>query len=422
MSLFDYTWIDAPSYPDPVAHNTMARLTINVGDQVATYLRSEDRCFEHIQVPMAYVAEWIVVNWWHLFHEADAVYGSSRSGFSSRHDLSYAGNGFVFPRVVFLPEGKSMVVSNERWNAKHAYIEFLLEGEQIFQTVALQQELHELVEDIIARLKDKNVEDVPWIEEWDVINNKLDDDEKEFCRATAMLGLDPFDIETELADQVTTVWNEVDPLIREELMLASDGKTLGKAHEWLKESLASANESGNSGWGEVKAAIQKRSSHSEYPWKAGEKDARAVLRELGREPGPFSFEGEYAIWNTEAVSPSSRIEGCVGEGTPSCVVVSKRGTGKKFLLARALGHYIARTGNGPAILSKLRTPEQSRARSFAVELLAPSEWLRDKVGPINDIEQDQINDLAEELGVSEYTVQCQVENHEIARIPPYPQW
>ena len=422
MLLFDYEWVDAPPYPDPIAHNTMARLTINVGDQVATYLRSGNRYLEHIEVPMARVAEWIVVNWWHLYHEADTVYGSSRSGFSSRHDLSYAGNGFVFPRVVFRPEGERVVVSNERWYAKHAHIEFLLEGEQMFETFALQKELRDLVDNVIARLKGKNVGDVPWVEEWDVINNKLDNDEKEFCRAAAMLGLDPFDIETELADQVTTVWNEVDPSIREELMLASDGTTLLQAHEWLKESLASANESGNSGWGEVKEAVQSKSSHSEYPWKAGEEDARAVLHELGREPGPFSFEGEYAIWNTEAVSPSSRIEGCVGGRTPSCVVVSKRDTGKKFLLARALGHYIARTGDGPAILSKLRTPEQSRARSFAAELLAPSEWLRDKVGTINDVEQDQIYDLAEELGVSEFTVQWQIQNHNIARISPYPQW
>ena len=421
MSLFDYKWVDARPYPDPIAHNTMARLTINVGDQVATWLRAGNRYLEHIEVPMAHVAEWIVVNWWHLYHEADTVYGSSRSGFSSRHDLSYAGNGFVFPRVIFRPEGECVVVSNESWHARHAHIKFLLEGEQTFKTADLQEELHDLVENVVARLKDKNVRDVSWIQEWDIINNKLDDGEKKFCRATAMLGLDPFDIEPELADQVTTVWNEADPLIREELMLASDGTTLGLTHEWLKDSLASVNESHSTVWEEVKAAVRSRSSNSEYPWKAGEKDARAVLRELDREPGPFSFDGKYAIRNTETESPSSRIEGCVGEDTPSCVIVSKRDTGKKFLLARALGHYIARTGNGPAILSKLRTPEQSRARSFAAELLAPSEWLKHKMGTQNDIEPDQIYDLAEELGVSEYIVQWQIQNHEIARISPYPQ-
>lgn len=424
MSLFDYKWVDAPPYPDPIVHNTMARLKIKVGDQVATWLRAGSRHREHIEVPMAHVAEWIVVNWWHLYYEADTVYGSSRPGFSSRHDLSYAGNGFVFPRVVFRPEGERVVVANESWDAKHAHIKFLLDGEQTVKTAALRRELQGLVENVIARLKDKNVRDVPWIEEWDIINNKLDNDEEEFCRATAMLGLDPFDIEPELADQVTTVWNEADPLIREELMLASDETTLGQTHEWLKESLVSVNELRSTGtvWEEVKAAVRNRSSNSEYPWKAGEEDARAVLRELGREPGPLSFEGEYAIQNTKTVSPSSRIEGCVGEDTPSCVVVSKQETGKKFLLARALGHYIARTGNGPAILSKLRTPEQFRARSFAAELLAPSEWLRYKVGTQNDIEQDQISDLAEELGVSEYAVQWQIQNHEIAGTPPHPQW
>ncbi len=162
MSLFDYQWVDARPYPDPVAHNTMARLTINVGDQVATWLRAGNRYLEHIEVPMAHVAEWIVVNWWHLYHEADTVYGSSRSGFSSRHDLSYAGNGFVFPRVIFRPEGECVVVSNESWHAKHAHIKFLLKGEQTFETVDLQEELHDLVENVIARLKDKNVRDVSW--------------------------------------------------------------------------------------------------------------------------------------------------------------------------------------------------------------------------------------------------------------------
>ena len=162
MSLFNYKWVDdAPSYPDPIVHNTMAHLTINVGDQVATWLRVGDCYFEHIEVPMAHVAEWIVMNWWHLYHEADAVYGSSRSDFSSRHDLSYAGNGFVFPRVVFRPEGRHVVVANEPWHAKHAHIKFLLGGEQTVETVALRKELHDLVENVIARLKDKNVGDVP---------------------------------------------------------------------------------------------------------------------------------------------------------------------------------------------------------------------------------------------------------------------
>ncbi len=423
MSFFDYQWVDAlPPYPDPSAHNTMARLTINVGDQVATCVRDGNKYFEYIEVPMAHVAEWIVVNWWHLQYEADAVYGSSRAGFAARHDLSYAGNGFVFPRVVFRPEGGCVVVSNERWYANHAHIQFLLEGEQMIGTAALLRELRDLVENVIARLKAKNVEDIPWAEEWDVINNRLDADEKEFCRATAMLGLDPFDIEPAVADQVVAVWDETDPLIREELMLASDEKTLRQTHEWFQESLASINGVPNTVWEEVKAAVRSMPSNSEQPWEAGARDARRVLHELDHTPGPFFFSDEYAIHNIETASPSSRIEGCVGRGTPSCAVVSKQETGKRFLLARALGHYIAHAGNEPSLLSKLRTPEQSQARSFAAELLAPSEWLRHEVGSQSDIEYDQICELAEQLRVSEFAVQWQIQNHEIAKISPRPQW
>ncbi len=204
-------------------------------------------------------------------------------------------------------------------------------------------------------------------------------------------------------------------------MMASNVATLAQTHQWLIQSLASANQSQHSLWKEIKTIVRRRSTNSEHSWKTGADDARSVLRELGRAPGPFSFDNDYDIWNTETVPPSSRIEGCVGENSPSCVVISKRDSGKKFLLARALGHFIADTANKPTILSKLRTPEQSRARSFAAELLAPSEWLKHKVGTQKDIEQDQIYDLAEELGVSELAVRWQIENHEIARISHYPE-
>ncbi len=189
MPLFDYQWIDVPPYPDPIAYHTMARLTINLGGQLATRLRHGDRYLEHIEVPMSHVAEWVVSNWWHLFFEADTAYGSSRSGFASRHDLSYAGNGFVFPRLIFRSEGKYIVVTSVRWWAKHANTEFVVQGEQVFESISLQKELQDLVEQVISRLNEKNVEDVPWIEEWNEINNNLDHDEKEFCIATAMLGL-----------------------------------------------------------------------------------------------------------------------------------------------------------------------------------------------------------------------------------------
>jgi len=422
MSFFNYEWVDAPPYPDPAAQHTMARLSIKLDGQEATWLRSGNTYQEHIEVPLSHLAEWIVTNWWHLSHEADSIYGSSRPCFASRHDLSYAGNGFVFPRIIFRPEGKHIVVSNERWYAPHAHIEFLLECKEMFETIFLQNEFQDLVEQVISRLNDKNVTNVSWIKEWSVIKNKLNDDEKEFCQATALLGLDPFDIEDELASTIVTVWNHLDPLIRKDLMLASEATTLNHTYEWITQSLASANQSYHALWSEVKSIVRIHSTDAELPWKAGANDARTVLREIGLEPGPFSFDGEYAISYTETVSPTSRIEGCVGEDTPSCVVVSKRNTGKKFLIARALGHYIAHDGNQPAVLSKLRTPEQSRARSFAAELLAPSEWLRLKIGSKNDVEQDEIYDLAEELDVSEFTVQWQIQNHEIARISLHPQW
>ncbi len=106
MALFEYNWIQAGSYPDQAAEHTMARLSIRFGedeDDVATYLydRYKKRYVENIMAPLVRLAEWLTVNWFHLWYEMDTVSEEPRPGFASRHDLSYAGNGFVFSRVIF---------------------------------------------------------------------------------------------------------------------------------------------------------------------------------------------------------------------------------------------------------------------------------------------------------------------------------
>ena len=94
MSIFQYEWLDEvePS-ADRIAQHTMARISIKVGGQVVTsvYDRYLKDYRDHIFVPLAHVAEWLAVNWWHLWYEAAIVSGEQRPGFLVRHDLAHAG-------------------------------------------------------------------------------------------------------------------------------------------------------------------------------------------------------------------------------------------------------------------------------------------------------------------------------------------
>jgi hypothetical protein len=70
---FQFTWEDAvhPEVRGPELVVTWASMSIFCNSQLVTALEqgsgSESR--SHITLPLYPVAEWIVLNWWHLLHE-----------------------------------------------------------------------------------------------------------------------------------------------------------------------------------------------------------------------------------------------------------------------------------------------------------------------------------------------------------------
>lgn len=434
MSIFEYTWLDdAEPYPDKAAEHTMAHLKICLAedDDVATYLydRYKKELANDITVPLVRVAEWLVGNWFHIWHEVGTTHGESRLGFASRHDLSYAGNGFVLPRIIFGPLGEDEIgVKVQPWKYRHAAVEFLCDGEYTMSRIALEKAFGSLIEDVIKRLRQQETSYEFLETEWQVIQS-LDQEEREFCQAAAMLGLDPFNLDPETAGHIADIWNGSDPLIRNDMMLCADVDSLDEVCGWVKDSIEFANESASKSGADWSAVRNEVRNHSQdqfkLPWTHGYNDARAVREVLGKRMDHFPIEesGVHAIWSEEKESPSPRIEGCVADDSPSCIVVHKYGVGKRFILARALGDYIGREQfDGPVILNRLNTPRQARSRAFAAELLAPSEWLRDKVGNVQYVDSDIVDELAGKLEVSSLLVAHQLENHGIAEVYSRSSW
>lgn len=425
MSMFQYEWLDdvEPS-ADRIAQHTMARISISVGGQVVTsvYDRYLKDYRDHLFVPLAHIAEWLAVNWWHLWYESANVSGEQRPGFLSRHDLAHAGNGFVLPRLIFTPMGGQIHVAARRWNPRYAPLEFRTECFVMVGRDELEQEFRSLVDEVIARLRAKRTSFETLESEWRAIKS-LDSDEREFCRAAALMGLDPFDIDEQTADHIARVWNQTDPAIRDEAFGAAQEDSLEAIQQWIDRSLESA-EQGQSGadWRMVRKAVRAGSVRESLPWWRGHHDARAVRGELDAAPGKFAFEeaGPRAIWSQVAPSPVPRIHGCVASDSPSCVMVSRPEPGRRFLLARALGDYIGREQPGPAILGTLDTARQAQSRAFAAEFLAPAEWIRKQAGSTVTIDGRSVNEFANELGVSSWVIRYQIHNHRIVDIAtPY---
>lgn len=242
MAIFDYEWCDdAEPSSDRVSQYTMARVRIEAGGQAVTslydrYLKDNR---DHVFVPLAHVAEWMAANWWHLWYEAADVSGEQRPGFLARHDLADAGNGFVLPRVTFVPVGDRIRVRARRWSPMHAPIEFRAECDVMLERDDVEQEFRSLIGDVIERLRAKRTPFESLESEWQAIES-LDQEEREFCQAVAITGLDPFDLDAQTADRIARAWNQMDPAIREDALGAAPERSLDAIKIWSDRCLESA--------------------------------------------------------------------------------------------------------------------------------------------------------------------------------------
>ena len=422
MPVFDYEWMDAPPYPDPVAHRTMAKLTIRVGDTLATevYDRYLKEFRDHVFVPLSQVAEWAVLHWWRLLHEPAQASGPQRPGFEARHDLSHAGFGFALPQVSLRPLGglvRAVVIRSEPRNAA---LEFRGHGDALLRRDDLEAELASLVEAVLARVRETGSAFPDLEADWRAIRTG-DMEDRDFCRAAALAGLDPYDVPDAAADSLARFWNEIPESMRRDALGSAPADALDALRRWLLEQTEVRGEvASGKDWAGIRSRT-RRGEPGDPPWELGYAGARAVRNELDAPPGSFLLheDGSLAIHSrtVTAPAPGPGILGCVAADSPSCVIVRRGHEARRFLVARSLGDYLGRDEPGPGMLGKLDSPRQAHSRAFAAELLAPAAWLRAEVGGAQRVDRVAAARLAAELQVSPWVIQHQIRNHGIAEVP-----
>ena len=418
-----FEWIDSGPSSDKLAQVTMAALRIRSGSKTITGVvdRLDRRYSETINVPLFSVAEWLVLNWFSIWHEvADS---SERSlEFRSRHNLAFAGDGFVLPKLLIAPaSSERMNLEWVRYRPEHARVEFLDEGSRSVERAELDTELRTLIDAVLRRTQEhpetkRASDDVS--RTWSALNN-LADDEVEFSRAAALFGADPFDMEDEVADLISGFWREADASVREDALALASGKRLSPVADWLGRAQSSLAEWGrDNDWPEVRDALPVVAS-SGPPWERGYALARHARSHVSENGGRIDLrQGRTAVPYRNVTPPSTRIHGLVGVDTPACAMARRHSVGTRFTQARALGDFLGRSTAGFGLLSSLATERQAESRAFAAEFLAPSQSLRERINT-ESVGIEQIDDLGREFGVATAVIQHQIENHQIADIALY---
>ncbi|MXX73989.1 MAG: hypothetical protein F4210_04345 [Holophagales bacterium] len=417
---FQFEWIDAGPSPDKLAQVTMAALRIDVESSTITAVidRSDRRYSETINVPLFSVAEWLVLNWFSIWHEvADA--GEHSLDFESRHNLGVAGDGFALPRLLMSPaSSERMNLEWESHRPQHSRVEFLEKGARSVERQQLDKELRTLIEAVLQRTQE-NPETKDASEElrrvWSALNN-LADDEVEFSRAAALFGADPFQIEDHEAAVITEFWRSAHASVREDALAIAKGAGLSPVADWLKRAQTALAQTGqHTDWPKVRDGLPAVAP-GDRPWERGYELARHARSQVKENGSPIDLQqGPAAVPHLEVSPPSIRIQGFVGDDGPACVMAPRSALGKRFIQARALGDYLGRRTAGFGLLSSLATERQAESRAFAAEFLAPSTSLRQRISA-ERVDSEQIDDLAREFSVATTVIEHQIRNHRLAEV------
>ena len=413
---FDFEWVDVPRWPDLRSRCSMATLRIEVNGYVVTNsIDQDDRDLQdRIVVPMFSIAEWLIWNWWHIFYEVDK--GEQSQEFASRHDLAFAGDDFEFPSFTLKPMLELIQVTWCQNQSPHAGA--VSERTEYVRRENFEEQARNIIEAVLDRLREHDV-DVQHLEaEWRAIKD-LDPEELEFCRAAALLGADPFNMDDALADELSAFWETTEPSLREEALAAADADGLTKVRIWLAKNLKKLGGAEGGDWAELRTKLPK--IDNPLKWERGYELARIVRSELEISGGRFNFgtEGRLAISPRTAKRPVARVEGLVAAESPACIVVSRRESGKRFLVARALGDFMCRPEPGAGLLSSMETDRQALSRAFAAEFLAPSSDLRCRLRGTRVVSEETLDDLGNEFGVSSFLISHQIKNHGLATVAPW---
>ena len=360
------------------------------------------------------MAQWLVSNWFHLLCEPENSNGPQRPGFESRHSLAFAGDGFVLPPLTMVPTGGATLVRWAQSKPKFAEIEFTRFGEERVPSDEMERAWRSLIDDVLGRMRQQNLPSETLDEAWYGVC-ELDEEERDFVRAAALLGADPFDLDDELADAIVAFWEGVPPGLRGDSMGAAAGaETLPAVRRWVERSLElleHPHESAldTSGWIALRDSVPQ--SDSPVPWRRGHDLARNLRREVigDRSRDPNALGDELAAPYRRMHAVSNRLEGLVAERSPACVGTVTREASRRFLQARSIGAFLAPSRPGPSLLSTIATDFQAFTRAFAAELLAPAEQLRARMRG----RHTSVTALAREFRVPPVVVSHQVEHHRL---------
>ena len=425
---FDTEWQDGEGIEGAELSATFASLRIGVRAQPVTRVfDSRARTVrESVYVPLYPLAEWLADNWWFLAYEFENPTKKGTPDFSRRHALGTNTDGYAFPNLVVVSSGTRTRLNWGSLTSPWTKVEFLDRGQASVDGGEFREVCADLIDRVVRRLAAFDIHDTFLQEEWAAIQG-ADDEESSFCETAAGLGWDPYDLDESKRNQVLRLADELGQLRGEAVPVMDTSAPLEESSA-IASALKAAKPNGLQLLN-LRPLIENKGPSVDYPWEIGYEFARQARRRLDLDGQPIhTLEllagalGEDVKSLEQATRPVAAldrvplVDGVVTGGEGDSVSFGLRKTGEhslRFLFCRALAEAIS--SDGDALITRGHTERQQRNRAFAAEFLVPSSSLRQRIsGAV--VDGEEVDDLAEEFGVSTRVVVHQIDNHKIAEV------
>ena len=431
---FEFDWVGSEGVRGPELAETWASLKIVVGDSVITRVLDNraKTVRDSVYVPLYPLAEWFAENWWFLANEFQNPERQNDREFHRRHCLNTGREGYAFPNLEVTPSGAKTALIWKRYEPQWAKVEFLDQGRASVDKLEFLYACGQMIDAVVRRLTACGIEDTLLHEEWAAIQaTEVDEEELKFCETAAGLGWDPYDLNDSKRDDIFLLADELGELIDEAVQAvnAADLRSQAQAIVSAIKSVKQENALPLHGLRAMSAAFS-REAMNEPPWHVGYEWARHLRQELGLDGQPLATIGRLAealgededrvrgaIQPAQALSVTHLIDGIAAVNADESASFAFRKSneqGLRFSFCRALAEVLT-SSQSRALLTRSHSERQQRNRAFAAEFLAPSLALKERVKQ-SVVDAEEIDELAEQFGVSWMVIKHQVENHKIADV------
>jgi hypothetical protein len=185
-------------YPDSIAAigDTSANVSIYVDAESATsnINRDSKTVRDTVYLSLYPLALWMAQSWWRLLYENATPDKSSEkySLWRLAHDLTSAGEGFVWPDMEFISDGQCMQIINYKTQYTQASIDYINPFNKFIPLSSFEREARHIVDIVCERLSDSSIHDTELHIAWEAVYNEYRDTGlKEYRILEARLGFDP---------------------------------------------------------------------------------------------------------------------------------------------------------------------------------------------------------------------------------------